>query len=47
MGVLRKDAGRVSNIEELHDTGTLLTIVNVNPHAHVRGGQVIVMPQRR
>ncbi|PHJ17175.1 lon protease family protein [Cystoisospora suis] len=44
---LRKDAGRVSDISELHTTGTLLHILNFAPHTTVKGGQVVVMPYRR
>ncbi|PFH33951.1 Lon protease family protein [Besnoitia besnoiti] len=44
---LRKDAGRVADISELHDTGSLLHLLNFAPHSHVKGGQVVVMPYRR
>ncbi|KEP61278.1 UNVERIFIED_CONTAM: Lon protease family protein [Hammondia hammondi] len=44
---LRKDAGRVVDISELHTTGSLLHLLNFAPHSNVRGGQVVVMPYRR
>ncbi|CBZ54901.1 hypothetical protein NCLIV_053270 [Neospora caninum Liverpool] len=44
---LRKDAGRVLDISELHSTGSLLHLLNFAPHSSVKGGQVVVMPYRR
>lgn len=44
---LRRDAGPIPDVSGLHETGTLLGIVNVTVHSHMSGGQVIVMPHRR
>eukprot|EP00820_Chromera_velia_P016559 Cvel_26106.t1-p1 / transcript=Cvel_26106.t1 / gene=Cvel_26106 / organism=Chromera_velia_CCMP2878 / gene_product=Lon protease homolog, mitochondrial, putative / transcript_product=Lon protease homolog, mitochondrial, putative / location=Cvel_scaffold3053:1736-6501(-) / protein_length=474 / sequence_SO=supercontig / SO=protein_coding / is_pseudo=false len=47
LATLRRDAGVVKSVEDLHETGTLLQILNFNPHSTIKGGQMIVLPYKR
>jgi len=44
---LRRDSGRVSDVSELEEIGTVLQVINLTPYPNISGGQVVVMPHRR
>lgn len=44
---LRRDAGRVANVSELEEVGTVLQVINLTQYPNISGGQVVVMPRRR
>eukprot|EP00930_Biecheleria_cincta_P086988 TRINITY_DN76258_c0_g1_i1.p1 TRINITY_DN76258_c0_g1~~TRINITY_DN76258_c0_g1_i1.p1 ORF type:complete len:1011 (-),score=223.75 TRINITY_DN76258_c0_g1_i1:175-3207(-) len=46
-GALRRDGGRVANVAELEEVGTVLQIVELNQYPNIAGGQVVVMPRNR
>lgn len=46
-GALRRDGGRVANVAELEEVGTVLQVVELNQYPNIAGGQVVVMPRNR
>lgn len=44
---LRRDAGRVNNVAELEEVGTVLQVINLTQYPNISGGQVVVMPHKR
>lgn len=46
-GALRRDGGKVANVAELEEIGTVLQVVELNQYPNIAGGQVVVMPRNR
>lgn len=46
-GALRRDGGRVANVSQLEEVGTMLQVVELNQYPNIAGGQVVVMPRNR
>jgi Lon-like ATP-dependent protease len=44
---IRRDAGRITNVNELEEVGTVLQLINLTQYPNIAGGQIVVMPHRR
>ena len=44
---LRRDAGRIADVSELEEVGTVLEVITLSQYPNISGGQVVVMPHKR